>query len=374
MYAQWKLDVQFDANGGIGEMETIQVQAHKKSGLPWCNFTRNGYEFAGWAQASGASKVEYVDKDTFEIGVPVKFYAVWKRRIIYISNDGDNDGDNKTSEQMVYGLIVSASTNLFVHTEDWVFKGWAMDKEGTGTVYTAGQELPTDLTTGQKLYAQWNLKIHFDGNGAQKGTMAPQEVKRNKGMALSPCTFKREGYVFMGWAESKDAKEADYGNGGKITITKPMTLYAVWRVQGGSNAFNIALGCDDAITFTTGTTGPEWEVCADGAQSGFKFDKEGYSESELVATLPYGGTVTFECEWKPSGGDDVWEFRVNGEKKTLSPSNNKYTYTCSEGGTVSWCAKVKLSSGKLLLKSVSWEAKSDSAGNEGGVSGGTLGN
>ena len=365
LYAQWVPVVRFNANGGTGEkMETIRASATATGyvvDLPKCTFTRERYEFAGWATTANASEVKYEDNTSFEIAEPLTLYAVWKRQIIYVSNDGDDD---KEIVQDVYGSTIYASTNLFEQAEGWVLKGWTMDAdaEGTDTVYLVNQKLPDDLATGQRLYAKWNLKVSFNANDGT-GTMEVQEVERNKAKALSACTFTREGYKFAGWTRNADSEYVEYVNGGTITIAEPITLYAVWMDKNTSE-FNQVLGCDTNVVFTTTTstnTAIAWSVYTN---NNIRVVRSGYGESSLEAKLPGAGMLTFK--WKIDVEDaetkekDVYQFCVDGKKQDgYQPtiSGGEYTYTCNGVTTVSWVTRVLENVAKDLrpyLLSVSW--------------------
>ena len=109
--------------------------------------------------------------------------------------------------------------------------------------------------------------IYYDANG---GINAPDPQAGEEGSETgtynytisSQIPYKFES-VFLGWAESPDATEPQYQPEQFITISKPMTLYAVWReaqvtmLDTGStiNAKlkNMANGIDDADRNTVDT-------------------------------------------------------------------------------------------------------------------------
>ncbi len=90
--------VLYDANGGTGEVpadeatypsgSTVSVLFDKKP-------TRSGYQFVGWATASGATAAQYTESGTksFTLGsADVTLYAVWKKVDVadgFVKNDGD---------------------------------------------------------------------------------------------------------------------------------------------------------------------------------------------------------------------------------------------------------------------------------------------
>lgn len=74
-----------------------------------------------------------------------------------------------------------------------------------------------------------SFTVSFDGNGADAGEMEQQTFTNGTSQALSLNTFTKEGYNFLGWADTSDATEALYTDGETIYATKNMTLYAVWE-------------------------------------------------------------------------------------------------------------------------------------------------
>ncbi len=80
-------------------------------------------------------------------------------------------------------------------------------------VFTAG----TNLTT---------YKINYNANGGS-GTMAETTFINDVPGSLPECSFTREDYTFMGWAESSTGNKV-YDDQGQITVTSNKYLYAVW--------------------------------------------------------------------------------------------------------------------------------------------------
>ncbi len=71
-------------------------------------------------------------------------------------------------------------------------------------------------------------QIQFDLNGGDENTLAPLN-KRYDIAAKIPATVPlREGYTFVGWARSSDAKTADYLPGASYSDNASVTLFAVW--------------------------------------------------------------------------------------------------------------------------------------------------
>lgn len=83
LYAQWADEegsIWFNANGGKGTMEKMNVFCWYENELPACAFTRTGYEFAGWAENMEGDAV-YKNRAKIVLGKKsvITLYAKWRR-------------------------------------------------------------------------------------------------------------------------------------------------------------------------------------------------------------------------------------------------------------------------------------------------------
>ena len=130
--------------------------------------------------------------------------------------------------------------------------------EGT-TIITV---YPRDLESGKRigdskviLYVTVNANsiqtftITYNANG---GTGAPAAQTKTHGTALTLSTTKptRDGYTFLGWAESKTATSAQYQPGGQFTKDADTTLYAVWSEQKCGDNLHWSLSADGVLTIS----------------------------------------------------------------------------------------------------------------------------
>ncbi len=70
--------------------------------------------------------------------------------------------------------------------------------------------------------------VSYDANGGS-GAPAAQTKIYGETLTLSNTVPVREGYSFLGWAESADAAAAQYQPGGSFTKDEDTVLYAVWQ-------------------------------------------------------------------------------------------------------------------------------------------------
>ncbi len=130
-----------------------------------------------------------------------------------------------------YTFTVSDSTPT---REGYTFAGWCRE-EGGGDIFKDGDQI-TVTGTDTVLYAQWypNYTLIYDANG---GTGAPASETQASGTGwatfiVSDTEPTREGYTFLGWADTADATYGIYSEGIRMLLTYPATektLYAVWR-------------------------------------------------------------------------------------------------------------------------------------------------
>lgn len=70
--------------------------------------------------------------------------------------------------------------------------------------------------------------LSYDSNG---GSDAPSTQSGATSYTISDAIPVKEGYKFLGWAETNSATGASYQPGDTINISKNTTLYAVWQVS-----------------------------------------------------------------------------------------------------------------------------------------------
>ncbi len=80
LYAQWSAEthsLSFDANGGTGSMDDVDLDTDEETTLPANAFSKDGKSFSGWA-TSAVGSVEYEDEDDYTMGTEdATLYAVW---------------------------------------------------------------------------------------------------------------------------------------------------------------------------------------------------------------------------------------------------------------------------------------------------------
>ena len=224
-----KYTLTYDMNGGVG---SIAAQTKEKGNTIYISSiipTREHYIFKGWGTSSTSDAPEYQPGAKYTKDENVTLYAIWegvKYKITYNVNGGS--GTNITKEKE-HGKPITLSTTIPTRT-GFEFKGWGISSSDSTPIYQPGgtYSLDEDIT----LYAIWEVltyEIKYDLNGGT-GTFGSQVKNYSQDITLSDLIPTREGYEFIGWAESSTAESATYQPGATFTKDSNATLYAVWKV------------------------------------------------------------------------------------------------------------------------------------------------
>ena|GEM_PF-3326014 len=152
LFAQWSQNlftVTFDPNGGeVSPTSALTEVDGKLSSLPipW----RDGANFAGWFRIAVDGGAQ-VTSDTVFMGNATVF-AHWTHDIEYYANGGTG---------IIEDDIVQSGANYIVKEDEFIrqsfiFMGWSLNEDGSGTRYFAGSTIPNIyITMHTILYAQW---------------------------------------------------------------------------------------------------------------------------------------------------------------------------------------------------------------------------
>ena len=254
LYAIWNpitYTINFDANGGNGEMDSQVRTYDDNQSLPVNTFTRDGYTFVGWVTLDN----EFVDKNSTNNlsttnNTTLTLFAKWQEHtysVVFIAN-------NNTSATKVQNFTYSTSQTLLTNTFTYVghtFAGW---KNEDGTVkYNDNQEVSKLTATDKgevKLYAMWiehEYTIVFNKNDeSATGNMVNQTFTYTEEKAILANEFVKLGYTFMGWSTDANSKVVTYTD--QVTVSKLsvenntiINVYAVWH----ENTYTLELHAND---------------------------------------------------------------------------------------------------------------------------------
>jgi len=258
VYANWvemeSFTVTFDANGGIFDNGSGQVQYTVKSGQSVGAFPSNpsidGDNFGGWystlPNSDGSGGVPFYTGTKIYNNITV--YAFWTQIVTYtVTFDTQGATDNPA---FVYHVLDGQSVGADYWPSDtnasyqitkpgYIFNGWWTEQKGMGTQYFAD----TPITSNVTLYASWILPVYtvtFDADGGtfvltDSGTYL---VTTQYNSSISPPAETipsyppdpaRDGYTFGGWYTQQNK------GGNLFTTTTPvsqnMTVYAAWNIN-----------------------------------------------------------------------------------------------------------------------------------------------
>ena len=150
LYAQWIqiYDVEFDANGGTGNMEKQRfVYEAEPTVLTKNTFTREGYTFVGWNTKADGSGTTYADEEkvrnlTDEAGGKVTLYAQWGMPYI------DGNGKEQIKQSGEY-IVLTGTTDVSTLSSGWYVVMGEVTYENSFDF--AGKDVHLILADGAKL-------------------------------------------------------------------------------------------------------------------------------------------------------------------------------------------------------------------------------
>lgn len=116
---------------------------------------------------------------------------------------------------------------------------WSLKSSGSKySIEFAPRDLGSSALSFDVVSDASSWKISFMPSGG-KGTMEPQMIERGSYAELRRNAFTKDGYVFAGWSEDKNAKKATYADGYNFTPESDVTLYAVWKKYVHTHDWNV---------------------------------------------------------------------------------------------------------------------------------------
>ncbi len=248
LYAEYtpiEYTVQFDANGGEGEMESQSFTYDKAEQLSTNQFTRSGYDFSGWISESGQyfSDGQEVSNLTSTEGKTVTLKATWQTHdytgetynITLHANGGE--GEDVEIDDATYGNEYQLPQNTFTkeHAE---FKGWSFSADNSQVIFSDEDNVNIknpDYTNDNgtlHLYAVWETKTYDVSMIAHH---VQDTFKVEHGQKISePEQPLQSGYTFNGWKATDEEEMWDFNN----TVEKDLTLYAEYTPVSYNIVFN----------------------------------------------------------------------------------------------------------------------------------------
>lgn len=341
-------------------------------------FTRENYEFSGWATSSSATSATYTDAETnVYFTSNTTLYAVWKYKgpvtITFDANGGkDSNGNTTATQTITANTYTELNVNAFTK-ENFSFAGWSTYADATYVTYSDKQSVKF-AEPSVTLYAVWkaNPLVTFNGNGGLTGDgkeTTAQSIPYGVSTALSENPFTKENSTFIGWSKYQSGTSATYTDKESITVYSDTTLYAVWKDDivltfnaNGGNGTNFTQNVKyDTKTSSYKFTVPEnpftksgyafigWGIYASSNPAYYKAGENAtvYSSQTLYAVWAKESVpVTFEPNTDNGGSGTSFTQNLLLNAGTLKyeatlPAN---TFTNSNGVFVGWSTDKKPSS------------------------------
>ncbi len=344
LYAYWTANsfkVNYNSNGGEGEMASQFVTYGTIFSLSSNTFTRTSFKFAGWG-TNETSAVIYVDGATVsnltsEADGSVDLFAMWSLFAVQITIDVDGVETNlNLVVGQAYGELPKPADR-----EGMTFVGWFTGPDGTGRQITKDSL----VEEGDKhLYAYWNVNsytVNYNPNGGE-GEMKSQTVDYGTEFNLTSNTFTRTNFVFGGWG-TNETSEIIYIDGATVSnltteVDGRVDLFAVWKsinvqvtieIDGVETNLNLIAGQAygelpqpserDGWTFVGWFTGPEG--------TGRQITKDSLVEEGDERLYAYWTANTYTVDYNPNGGEGEMESQTVDYGTEFSLTSNTFTRT-----------------------------------------------
>jgi uncharacterized repeat protein (TIGR02543 family) len=281
------------------------------------DFTRTGYDFAGWSANDDGSGASYTDGQSVSNlsatqGVIVPLYAKWAATsysITYHLDGGTNNGANPAA----YTIESEAITLANPSRTGYNFIGW-FSNEGLS-------ESATGITAGsmgeKNFYAKWagiTYTVVYNKNADDAGgSTTSSNHTYGTPQNLTPNGFTRTGYNFAGWNTLQNGTGTPYTDEKSVSDLSTaqgdtVPLFAQWKGitytveydpnggSGNTGSSTHTYGTPQNLTpngFTrTGFIFVEWNTDPNGGGTSYT---DGHSESDLSTTD--GDTVPLYAQW-----------------------------------------------------------------------------
>ncbi len=191
----------YNANGGAGTMAPTIGLANSRVQVKANEYTREGYEFAGWNTSADGKGISYAVGNTYQLsdGDDV-LYAQWEAdtaKITFKTNGGSSvpEMTGKTDEGITDRTMPETTRT------GYTFTGWYAEEELETEVSSLPGSYPAGTTT---YYAAWTAdesKIVFVTNGGSSVPEMTGKTDEEITDRTMPTTV-RTGYTFSGWYDN----------------------------------------------------------------------------------------------------------------------------------------------------------------------------
>lgn len=248
--------INFDANGGTGMMESIEVAAGIEGTLPENTFTKTDFEIKEWNTKSDGTGVSYTNLGTIPANIDkeiITLYVIWwgeEKTVTFDANGGTVNPTSKTVRyREEYGELPIPVR------PGYGFKYWL----GGSTILKA-----TSYARELNLIAIWEenaYTIIYDANGGSikpeyysnsykyniaSKTLITTYAKNDALTTIAENPYLKSNYKFKEWNTKADGTGISYTENQNTTISSSenstVRLYAIWE-----KTYSITLDANEGI-------------------------------------------------------------------------------------------------------------------------------
>ena len=339
IYAKWQpivYPITYDlADGAVASANPVEYTIETPD-FTLNNPTKLGYTFTGWEGTDLTEKTLEVTVATGHWGNR-SYTATWEPNPYKVHFDINGGDGTETMADMdfVYDAAQNLTANAFTRT-GYTFKEWNSKADGTGTVYTDGDEV-VNLTAVRDevvtMFAQWTpnpYQVAFNANNGE-GTMANQDFTYDVEQALTENAFTRTGYTFAGWNTAADGSGTAYADKASVkNLTAELNgivdVYAQWQVITYTISYELAGGTVATANPTEYTIETSDFTLTNPTREGYEFTGwtgTGLSDKTMSVTVATGhwGDRTYTATWTPI------VYNITYDLADGSVTGNPATYT-----------------------------------------------
>lgn len=284
--------VNFDLNGGEGEIEALSAKYGTEITLPASDSaTKDGFKLTGWNTAQDGSGDSYapassVKNLTETDNAEITLYAQWgsetqeakKYTVTYYLTETEQLGEAQSYEAGAKIELPAPPAK-----EGFEFAGWILG-EKNGEAIKMPEVMPAENI---KAYASWEVKSYEISYVVDGTSYLTKTAPYGSDIALTaPEDPEKEGYIFAGWFDENGSNLYDYST----VPAKNVAFTAKW-LKNGNVIYMVGNKTYKAYEVAEGQSIP---VPENPEKFGYIFD--GWTPA-IPAAMP-AEDLTFTAQWK----------------------------------------------------------------------------
>ena len=307
-YAGWWIwdlgdncEIVFNPNGGTTTAESIITdQADYPITMPdETTTTRPGYELIGWnTNPDGETRSpNYLPGETYtdvvRQGQQVILYAQWEYtgmyhyKIQYYQQSLYNEWNYSLVETKQYTGLVGT----LIEPQIVEYPGFVYDRmsPAESKVITEDEKAQVAMYYIREYYT-----VHFDGNGAESGSIQDMKCMINRDYVIPENVFSYPGHLPVGWNTEPDGSGMFITNGAQfINLCEnhldEITLYAQWldnenpEMTPTEGKIRVKIKAGQTIVFPDLPAGTTYEIEEIGMGPGWSFDYSDGAQGEIYS-------------------------------------------------------------------------------------------